>query len=92
MSRAPDCYSRRSPYNLLNPETFINPAGPSPDDSSMRHHGKRAPLARLLRDERGGEVIEWTLVAGLIVIGTLAVIGAFGTKVLARWNTVNNGL
>lgn len=58
----------------------------------MRYHARRASLARLLRDERGGEVIEWALVAGLIVIGTLAVIGAFGTKVLARWNTVNNGL
>ena len=56
----------------------------------MRHGDTVAALARLLRDERGGEVIEWALVAGLIVIGTIAVIGAFGTKVLARWNTVNN--
>jgi Flp pilus assembly pilin Flp len=45
-----------------------------------------------LADERGGEVIEWALVAGLIVIATIAVVGAVGTKVLARWNTVNNGL
>ena len=58
----------------------------------MRHRYRMGALARLLRDDRGGEVIEWALVAGLIVIGTLAVIGAFGTKVLARWNTVNNGL
>ena len=47
---------------------------------------------RLARDERGGEVIEWALVAGLVVIAAIAAIGAFGTKVLARWNTVNNGL
>jgi Flp pilus assembly pilin Flp len=46
----------------------------------------------LLADERGGEVIEWALVAGLIVIATIAVVGAVGTKVLARWNTVNSGL
>jgi Flp pilus assembly pilin Flp len=46
----------------------------------------------LLRDERGGEVLEWALVAGLIVIGAITVVGAVGTKVLARWNTVNNAL
>jgi Flp pilus assembly pilin Flp len=51
-----------------------------------------AALARALRDERGGEVIEWALVAGLIVVGAIALIGAVGTKVLARWNTVNTGL
>jgi Flp pilus assembly pilin Flp len=41
-------------------------------------------LARLPRDERGAEIIEWALVAGLIVIGALAVVAAFGNKVLAR--------
>ena len=47
-------------------------------------------LAGLVTDERGGEVIEWALVAGLVVIAAIAAIGAAGTKVLARWNTVNN--
>jgi Flp pilus assembly pilin Flp len=56
----------------------------------MRHDGTTRALARLVRDERGGEVIEWALVAGLIVIGAIAVIAAFGNKVLARWNTVGN--
>jgi Flp pilus assembly pilin Flp len=46
----------------------------------------------MLRDERGAEIIEWALVAGLIVIGTIAVIGAFGTRVLARWNSVDGGM
>ena len=50
----------------------------------------RAALRTLLADERGGEVIEWALVAGLVVIATIAVIGAVGTKVVARWNTVAN--
>lgn len=53
---------------------------------------RRTLLARLVNDERGGEVIEWALVAGLIVIGAIALISAVGTKVLARWNTVNDGL
>ena len=58
----------------------------------MRYRSTGAALARLLRDERGGEIIEWALVAGLIVIATIAVVGAVGTKVLARWNSVNQGL
>jgi Flp pilus assembly pilin Flp len=58
----------------------------------MRHATKPAVLGRLLRDDRGGEVIEWALVAGLIVIAAIALIGAVGTKVLARWNSVNEGL
>ena len=48
----------------------------------------RMALRTLIADERGGEVIEWALVAGLVVIATIAVIGAFGTKVVARWTTV----
>ena len=58
----------------------------------MRHRNCASALCRLLRDERGGEVIEWALVAGLIVIATIAVIGAVGTKVLARWNSLNEGM
>ena len=58
----------------------------------MRDARRRAALARLLRDDRGGEIIEWALVAGLIVIASIAVIGAIGTKVVARWNSVNEGM
>ena len=45
--------------------------------------------SKLLRDERGGEVLEYALIAGLIVIAAIAVIGSVGTKVLARWQSVN---
>ena len=58
----------------------------------MRYKPSKRSLARLLRDERGGEIIEWALVAGLVVIGALAVIGAVGTKVLARWTTVDGSM
>ena len=49
-------------------------------------------LRRLVGDDRGGEVMEYVLIAGLIVVATVVVIGAVGTKVLARWNTVNTGM
>ena len=57
---------------------------------SARKQNLSGALARLVVDERGGEVMEWALVAGLVVIAAIAAIGAVGTKVLARWNTVNN--
>ncbi len=47
---------------------------------------------RLVRDERGGEVLEYALIAGLIVVAAIAVIGTVGTKVLARWNSLNSSL
>jgi pilus assembly protein Flp/PilA len=49
-------------------------------------------LSRLARDEQGGEVLEYALVAGLIVVAAIAVIGSVGTKVLARWTSLNNSL
>ena len=49
-------------------------------------------LRKLVSDESGGEVLEYALIAGLIVVAAIAVIGAVGTKVLARWNSVNSGM
>ena len=51
-----------------------------------------ANVARLVRDEQGGEVLEYALVAGLIVVAAIAVIGSVGTKVLACWNSLNASL
>ena len=48
-------------------------------------------LRTLFRDERGGEVIEYALILGLIVVAAIAVIGAVGVKVVARWNNVDSG-
>ena len=49
-------------------------------------------LYKLATDEAGGEVLEYALIAGLIVVAAIAVIGSVGTKVLARWNSLNSGL
>jgi Flp pilus assembly pilin Flp len=49
-------------------------------------------LNRVVRDEAGGEVLEYALIAGLIVIAAIAVIGSVGTKVLARWTSLNSGM
>lgn len=50
----------------------------------------RKLFRELIVNDRGGEVIEYALIMGLIIVVTIAVVGAVGTKVLARWNTVND--
>ena len=49
-------------------------------------------LSRFARDERGGEVLEYALVAGLLVVTAIAVIGSVGTKILARWQSLDSSL
>jgi Flp pilus assembly pilin Flp len=51
---------------------------------------RKCLLQRLCRDEAGGEVLEYALVAGLIVLAAIGVVTTVGTKVLARWNSVNS--
>jgi len=48
-------------------------------------------LKNLFADERGGELLEYALIAGLIVVAAVAVIASVGTKVLARWEAANTG-
>ena len=44
---------------------------------------------RLYRDEQGTEVLEYALLLGLVVIAALFVVTGLGTKVLAKWQTIN---
>lgn len=52
----------------------------------------KAFLKKLVNDENGGEILEYALIAGLIVVAAIAVITAVGGKVLARWNSLNSGM
>jgi len=45
-----------------------------------------------LQNEAGGEVLEYALIAGLIIVGAIVAITSVGTKVLAKWNSVDTGL
>ena len=49
-------------------------------------------IRALLKDEQGGEVLEYALIAGLIVVASIAAISAVGNKVLARWTSLQNSL
>ena len=45
----------------------------------------RKALMACLRDESGNEVIEYTLVVGLVVVGCIGLMGQLGNKVAQRW-------
>jgi len=47
---------------------------------------------RLLKDETGGEILEYALIAGLIVVAAIAVITSIGTKLRARWTSINTAI
>ena len=48
-------------------------------------------VSKFVADEQGGEVLEYALIAGLIVVAAMASIAAVGGKVMARWTSLNNG-
>jgi Flp pilus assembly pilin Flp len=52
----------------------------------------RENVRTFIADERGGEVLEYVLIAGLIAVAAISVIGAFGVKVVAKWTSVNSSL
>ena len=45
---------------------------------------------KLVRDEQGGEILEYALIAGLIIVASIAIISSVGGKVFARWNALNS--
>ncbi len=44
----------------------------------------------LVRDESGGEVLEYGIVAGLIVVAALSAVSCVGQKVVAKWSSLNS--
>jgi Flp pilus assembly pilin Flp len=47
---------------------------------------------KFISEERGGEVLEYALIAGIIVIAAIAVIAALGRKTVLRWTSINCNL
>ena len=52
----------------------------------------RNVLVHAWRDEQGGEVLEYALIVGLIVVAAIATITTVGTKLLAKWQGVDSSL
>ena len=49
-------------------------------------------FGKLFRDEQGGEVLEYALIAGLIIVGAIALVTAVGGKVVARWTSMDSSI
>lgn len=49
-------------------------------------------LRRFLRDESGATAIEYGLIAGMISCVLITVLRGTGTKIGAKFNTINNAL
>jgi Flp pilus assembly pilin Flp len=49
---------------------------------------RRSVAGRLLVEEQGGELIEYALIVGLIVVICLLCVTNVGTKLLQRWNSI----
>jgi Flp pilus assembly pilin Flp len=67
------------------------------DVMGMREKRSWAPLLlaavkKVALDEDGGEVLEYALIAGLIVVAAMATIHAVGTKVVAKWTSLNSSM
>jgi Flp pilus assembly pilin Flp len=60
--------------------------------ASRRHRAMVRLVARSLKDDRGGEVLEYALVAGLIIVGAMGAISCVGTKVVGKWNSLSSSL
>ena len=49
-------------------------------------------VKKLVSDENGGEVLEYALIVGLIVVAAIAAITSIGTKVHAKWTSLNSSM
>ena len=47
---------------------------------------------RFVKDERGLETVEYAIIAGLIVVGTIAVIASIGVWVSAKFTALEGAL
>ena len=52
----------------------------------------RCLLKAILLKEHGGEVLEYAIIIGLIVLAAIAAITAVGNTVLARWTSLGNSM
>ena len=59
---------------------------------STKRRGALATVKRFISDERGLETIEYAIIAGLIVAGTVTTIGAIGVWVSGKFTTLESAL
>jgi pilus assembly protein Flp/PilA len=65
---------------------------PAREGGSLQEKVMKNLLSKLVKDEQGGEVLEYALIVGLIVVAAIAAVTSVGTKVLAKWTSLNSSL
>ena len=96
--RAPELATPKTITNLTARSGPVRRVSPAREDGVYvgdLHQGARIMktfLKNLITDDQGGEVLEYALIAGLIVVAAIAVITSVGTKVFAKWQSVDQGL
>lgn len=65
-------------------------ADTSESGTHEKENAMKAFIQKFVSDDQGGEILEYALIAGLIVVAAIAVIASIGGKVLARWNSLNS--
>jgi Flp pilus assembly pilin Flp len=73
-------------YSSSKPRIWIKNECRFADEANVRL------FTKLIYDDRGGEVLEYALIAGLIVVAAIATIAAVGGKVLAYWSSANSSM
>jgi Flp pilus assembly pilin Flp len=73
-------------------EASGQPEGVSQLRVTEEEHVMMNVLNRFRKDERGLETIEYAIVAGLIVVGIVAIVASIGVWVKAKFNALNNDL
>jgi len=58
----------------------------------MKEEEEMGKLTRLLRGEEGTSMVEWGLLAALIVIVCVLIMGALGVKLQGTFSKVNSAL
>jgi Flp pilus assembly pilin Flp len=58
---------------------------------SKRERAMKSIIQNVLRDEQGTETLEYAFVLGLIVVAAMGVVGAFGSRVVGKWTSLNSG-
>jgi len=56
------------------------------------HRKARQMALSFARGEDGAEVIEYAIVLGLLIVGTIVTLMGFGVKLVARWTSINNSM
>ena len=52
----------------------------------------KALVKKFVKDERGLETVEYAIIAGLIVVGTIATVVSIGVWVQGKFEALNTGL